>query len=123
GTVRHAVLEDINWLAEGKESFHRQPQSLRIGLAVGDFNAGISLRLVRRAGELKEPGMGGGEMYSRAPPAVIVESAGIGGALYLGQISVAKLVERKWRLAGAQALGKIVIEAAIDKAAQPSIHG
>ncbi len=53
-TVRHSVLQNINRLLETGEMLHRMAQALRINLAVGNFNAGVALGLMRRDRNLYE---------------------------------------------------------------------
>src|SRR5690349_24350879 len=71
--VRHSVFKNVNRLPESSKVLHRLAQAFRVDLAVRDFNAGISLGLVRRNGYLEEQRLRASALKSHAQPAVIID--------------------------------------------------
>src|ERR1700757_97607 len=62
----------------------------------------------------------GGKAYTQ--PAVVIDPNIVTGAFDFTQI-LPKLIEREWRASALDALGKVVIEAPLNKSAKPAVHG
>src|SRR6267142_5171761 len=120
--VRHSVFKNVNRLLEPGKVLHGLSQALRVNFAIGHFNAGIALGLVRRNGDLYEESLGTSEFKANAQSAVIIDPYKIASVFNFGQC-LAEFVQRKRGSPALDALGKIVIEAPLNKSTQPAIHG
>src|SRR5580765_1710142 len=119
--IRHSVLKNVDRLLEPGKVFHGLAQALWVDLAVRNFNAGIALGLMWRNGYLEKQCSGTSALKPHAQPAVIIDPHKITSAFHLRQ-ALAEFIQRKRRLAALDALGKIVIESPLNKAAQPAVH-